>query len=608
MVGVVMALTFSAAAALPARSPARLPSPSAQATIPTGPSGSFTETSVACPGTSVYPNPGSRTASPDTQIAFRGIAAAKLTRASVTITGSVSGSHSLWFVADSDGDGGSFYPTAAFQPGESVRIATSFPICDGTGDSATFQVAVPVSGSAPASGPSSTPGSELQHFQSEPELQPPILTVRHADPSAEGDFFLNPKGASAGSGPMIVNGAGQLVWFEPLPSGERSTDLRVQSFDGQPVLTWWQGQVVNGHGVGEDVIMNDHYQVLDVLQAANGDTADLHEFLLSPGATAWITSFRAIRWNLTALGGPSDAAVYDGVVQEIDVRTGNVLFEWDSLDHVSPTLSEIAYSSFSSKPYDYFHVNAIDPSGHGTVLISSRNTDAVYLVDIATGSVIWRLGGKASSFKMGAGTRFALQHDARLRGTSIVTIFDDEDNGKPARLIAIRLDLAHRTAAVIWAYMGPNRTSVEAQGNLQLLSDGNLVAGWGSTTGSPITEETSSGEPLFEASLPKKMNTYRAYRFPWTGLPSGSPSIAARDAPSGTDVYASWNGSTRTAEWTVLGGTSRTSLKPLRNVPAAGFETGIHLPGRLAFVEVEARGGDGHILGKSPVTQVPAAS
>lgn len=509
-------------------------------------------------------------------------------------------------MADSDGRGASFYPEEGFRPGETVTVTTDFPICGTSEDSSTFQVALPPlgkSGAAPPSTPQPvTPASAVQHFQSAPALRPPVLTVSKPDPSSEGDFFLNPKGGTRAGGPMIVNGKGQLVWFDPLPLGVNSADLRVQSFNGQSVLTWWQGQITAGIGYGEDVIMNDHYQVLDVVKAANGYSADLHEFLLGPNATAWITADSEVRWNLSAVGGPSDGAAEDGIVQEIDLRTGNVLFQWDSLDHVPPELSAVSYAGPGRGPYDYFHVNSIDPSGYGTVLISSRNTDAVYLVDISSGAVVWRLGGKASSFSMGPGTRFALQHDARLRGGSVVTLFDDEDvanGGPPARAIEIKLDLAEHTARLVWAHEGPHDSVVGSQGNVQLLPDSHVVVGWGAGPGSPTTEMTSAGQILFQASLPKAIDSYRAFRLNWDAQPTTRPVLAAQTIGAGVEVEASWNGATAVKSWRVLGGASATTLRVIQAKASSGFQTTVQIRSRPAYLAVEAMASDGQVLSTS---------
>src|SRR5205085_10424335 len=112
-------------------------------------------------------------------------------------------------------------------------------------------------------------------------------------------------------------------------------NFRVQNYRNQPVLTWWQGYTNAGVGVGQDVIYDSSYRPVAVVQAGNGLRADLHEFTLTPGGTALLTAYLPVYWNASSVHGQKREIVLDSVVQEIDVATGLVLFQWDSLDHVS---------------------------------------------------------------------------------------------------------------------------------------------------------------------------------------------------------------------------------------------------------------------------------
>jgi hypothetical protein len=162
---------------------------------------------------------------------------------------------------------------------------------------------------------------------------------------------------------------------------------------------------------------------------------DHHEFLITQQDTALITIYNPVRWDLSPVGGPKDGVVTQGIVQELDIETGEVLFEWHSLDHVG--LDE-TYAKVSKEPrpaIDYFHINSIDVDHDGNLLVSARTTCAVYKIDRKTGEVMWRLGGKKSDFEMGPLTPFAYQHDARRQRDGTITIFDNGttvfDNGTP---------------------------------------------------------------------------------------------------------------------------------------------------------------------------------
>ena len=247
-------------------------------------------------------------------------------------------------------------------------------------------------------------------------------------------------------------------------------------------------------------------------------------------------------------------------------------------------------------PYDYFHLNSIAEEPNGNLLLSARNTHAVYEIDHRTGAVLWRLGGKRSSFRMGPGTTFAWQHDARRQADGTITIFDDGAAPvleKRSRAIRIRLDRAKRTATLVKAVVSPSGILARSQGNMQALPGGHVLVGWGSVP--RVTEFGEDGRVVFDATLPPHDDSYRAYRFRWSGRPASRPAIASEAGKGGAStVYASWNGDTRTVRWCLVGGSNADHLRPV-GVSAArkGFETAIGVrepPPLLAIQALDARG------------------
>jgi hypothetical protein len=399
---------------------------------------------------------------------------------------------------------------------------------------------------------------------------------------------------------MILGADGQLVWFKPFPVSSRTlvTDFRVQTYRGRRVLTWWQGHTNQGSGRGEGVILDDHYRQIATVRAADGLAADLHEFLITPGGDAYVTAFSPV-----SVPGV-DKPVMDCVVQEIDIRTGLVLFEWHALDHVPLKDSDFTPKS-PGHIFDPYHINSIWPTRDGDLIISMRDTSAIYKVDRRTGRILWTLGGKASSFKMGPGTRTAMQHDAILHGDGTLTIFDD-GAGPPkvhnqSRGVRINLNTQRMTATLIRQYDHDPRTLADFEGSVQLLQDGNLVIGWGQQP--YVSEDSPSGRQILAAHFTSPNSTYRAYRSPWNAVPAGPPALQATSGPTGTTVYTSWNGATGVTRWRVLGGPDADHLRVLKVAPRTGFETEIGVPSE-PFVRTQALASSGKLLGSSPVTPV----
>ncbi|HEY8303956.1 MAG TPA: arylsulfotransferase family protein, partial [Solirubrobacteraceae bacterium] len=379
----------------------------------------------------VSPAPDTLDASSETQISFMGPPAAGITH--VTVVGSRSGPHSGRLAAYSQGDGASFLPDRTFAQGElvtvhavvrrgsrSTPVAWRFTVAER--DSVSRSLETPPPPPPPAN------ASELQHFASRPDLLPPTVTVS-ADSGAQPDgyTFLAPYAGPGPYGPMILDSAGELVWFDPVPNGSRAADLRVQRYEGRPVLTWWQEPLVSGgRHDGGVVIADSSYSTIEIVRAGNGYQPDLHAFQIMPNGAAVFTVYDAIRCDLSAQEGPADGAVADTLVQEVDLKSGLVRFEWHSLDHVSRSDSYLPMRSAGTPraPWDFFHINAVSEEGN-ELLVDSRNTWAAYDVDARTGKVLWRLGGKKSSFKMGANASPAWQHDLRRDPNGTISFFDN---------------------------------------------------------------------------------------------------------------------------------------------------------------------------------------
>ena len=558
---------------------------------------------------SVSPAPASRDASAATQISLLGVPADELT--GVTVKGSRTGPHSGRLLAYSQGDGASFVPSRPFADGEQVTVrgaltsaGVSTPFAWG------FAIATrDTAGAAGGSSPRAPRPSDYQSFRSRPDLKPPTVTVTaHAAGASPGDLLIAPYSGPGQYGPMILDENGRLVWFKPLARGTRAADLRVQSYQGAPALTWWQDPLIAGGSSKSGLVIADaSYKTIAVVRAGNGYQADLHEFQLTPRGTALITVFDGIDCDLRSVGGPADGAVADTLLQEIDVKTGLVRYEWHSLDHVA--LSEsYASARHSSRltPFDYFHINSIDVQPNGDLLLSARNTWAAYDIAAKTGKVRWRLEGKRSSFSMGPGTRTAWQHDARRQQDGTITFFDNGASPSvhtQSRAIQLALDTRQMSASLVRAENHATPLVAGSQGNLQTLAGGDWLIGWGEVP--YISEYGPDGELLFDAHLPSGYESYRAYRLPWSAHPSGRPALAASVEGGRELLYASWNGATQISSWRALAGPSPATMTPLASAARSGFETTIALPaGAGPYAAVQALDATGAVIGVSAAVRI----
>lgn len=458
-------------------------------------------------------------------------------------------------------------------------------------------------------------------YRSEPTLIPPVLQVTNLGaPEDEGYLMLTPsllptiRGVTSAqqiaegkgqTGLMIVDTRGELVWFDP--TDQLATNLQVQQYRGNPVLAYWKGAIGVGIGYGEAYLLDDSYQPVGVIAAGNGLKVDLHELTLTAQGTALVTAYKGVTTDLTAVGGPSSAPAQAGVVQEIDVATGKLLFEWNSLDHV--TVDETYATYAKGTGLDYFHINSVAQWDATSILISARNTCAIYRIDRNTGEIIWRLNGKKSDFAMGAGTPFWWQHHARLLPTGEVSLFDDgamPTEEPETRGLVLSVDEAAKTVSLVRAYTHPAHLLAQFEGSLQILPNGHAIMGYG---GEPYTSEfDQAGNLLLDARFPTGVQSYRGFRYPWTGRPTTQPKVVVEtDETGGTAVYVSWNGATEVAGWRVSTGASQSSLAVSATVPRAGFETAITVHPTGNLLQVDALDRSGAVLGTSDVLAVPPA-
>lgn len=448
-------------------------------------------------------------------------------------------------------------------------------------------------------------------YVSRPDLNPPPITI--ATPptgTAPGYIYLCPFdiGSSTSTsesvpasksrvGPLIVDSSGEPVWYLPL-TGDTAMGLHVQEFRRKPALTWYRGTVLGAYG-GDYVVFGDTYRELAKVRAGDGLRGDLHEFLLTPERTALISIYSEIVADLRPVGGPRKGRLVEGVVQEVDIATGRVVFQWRSSTHVGIDESYRTMKTPAGN-VDYFHLNSIDIDRDGNLLISARHTSTIYKVDRRTGAVIWRLGGKKSDWHVDRAARFSFQHDVRRRPDGTLTLFDNgaADPGPKVWSRGMRIALHRRTRRVslVRQYRTATPRAGWAMGNVQQLPDGGVFVGWG-TDGS-FSEFGPDGKLRFDARFGDGSVSYRAYRTTWNAKPTGTPSIAVTPGANSTmTVYASWNGATDVSSWEVRTGTAADGLQRVASGPRSGFETAITVPAVSGYATAVALDAEGRPLG-----------
>ncbi|KAK0642074.1 ASST-domain-containing protein [Cercophora newfieldiana] len=484
-------------------------------------------------------------------------------------------------------------------------------------------------------------------FRSRPDLSPPRLniTIPAHDDVAPGYIFVAPYPAFDGrrTGPeqpaaYIFRNDGDLVWSSLGYFGGWVANFQAVRYKGQPVLQAFHGSLdpFHGHGYGTAALLDQNYRQVATQQSLH-KLVSIHEFRIVQEKTALVEVFQPVPYDLRPHGGDeSQQWIIDGIWQELDIETGELLFEGHSLDFSDPSESALPLPTDKRHPgttsadaWDYFHINSVDKDDEGNYLISGRHTSTVYKLSGVDGSVIWRLGGSNSTFPLSHDASFAYQHDARFLSRSAdgsietISLFDnaaltDGTRFHPSSSARIfQLNHTSNTATELRRFPAPDGLSAQSQGNAQVLPNKNVFVNWGQA--GAITEfRGSDAKPTFHAYLDSGplgpgVQSYRGFRYEWEGRPRESPAVVALRAGSETSVYVSWNGDTVTVAWEFYAGAAGgvASGKGARThklgvVRRVSFETVLVVStaelealGRDVKVFAVALDGDGRVVGRS---------
>lgn len=388
---------------------------------------------------------------------------------------------------------------------------------------------------------------------------------------------------------MIVDNRGEPIFFQKLE--EPGGDFKKQNGN----LTYWDasGRLYR--------VLDPSYQVVDSWAAGNGYVADGHGFQLLANGHGLLMIYDLQYLDLRGLAaeGSARAIVAGLIVQELD-RNKEVVFEWRSWDHLRLTDTNV---DLSSDRVDYVHGNAVELDQDGNYLISSRHLDEITKVSRKNGEILWRFGGKKNQFRFLNDFPFVHQHDVRRLPNGNISLFDNRAPAADAfsRVLEYRLDEEQKTAQLVWQYRQSPDVFAPVAGNMQRLSNGNTLIGWGSAWPN-VTEVTPDGRKVFELGLAKPEASYRAFRFPWIGEPVTRPSLVAERKDESLNLYFSWNGATEVHSYRLEGITGEGGWRTVASQQKSGFETSIKVDGfeaALTGYRVVALGKSGEVLATS---------
>lgn len=307
----------------------------------------------------------------------------------------------------------------------------------------------------------------------------PRYTTAGTDPSPGYVVF------AAGRYGVVIDNTGRVVWYRgfPQPIGLSFMSepngrfvLRPQTQDPADLEPWLE----------VDPLGN----VTRTLGCASGLQPRPHDLIGEPAGGYWIMCDESRTMDLTAVGGVAEARVTGTVVQHVSA-SGALLFQWSPFDHFE--ITDVDPAERTGPSVNWTHGNALDLDAAGNLIVSFRNLDELTKIDIATGAVLWRLGGRRNqfSFQGTSAPPFTHQHGLRAYAPGALLVLDNLGNPGETRAERYALDEANRTATLVQSYGASPPAVTQIGGSVQALPGGRTLVSFG--TAGRVEEYDAAG-------------------------------------------------------------------------------------------------------------------
>ena len=458
-----------------------------------------------------------------------------------------------------------------------------------------------------ASRPSRAYGPELR-LPAGPRPPSVQITVSSRGERRPTDVFLTPTHGYGQSGPMIIDAHGRLVWFQPAPKGDVARTSRSRAIRAS--RCWSGGRATSprsASGSATDVIYSSSYQPIASVAAGNGYWADLHDIQITPAGLRLHHGLLArLRRSLLASEDLATGRCWTRYLQEVDVKTGLVMFEWHAYAHVPLSDSYWQAPRSPDEPWDYFHINSVslDPWGDGNFIVSSRNTWAAYEID-HTDRRGPRGGSGASTPPSGWGparappgsTTSAGSPTARSRSSTTARLPREHSQ---SRVIRERIDWSHRTVTLAAATCTPRRCSPEARGTTRPAQRRTRSSAGAKSPTSPNSADRP--DPVRRAPAPTRTVLPRLPLPLERARRRRPPALAVRSTCRARRTASELEWRDRRSRWRGPRGSERRRPLPIATAVQTGFETAIPVQSTDVYFAAQALGPAGEVLDTSRAT------
>jgi hypothetical protein len=333
-------------------------------------------------------------------------------------------------------------------------------------------------------------------------------------------FYTNTVKISASNNDLqwlsVLDNQGYLLWCS-------GTTFHLTDFHFHSEHSLFSYTRASGFNGLQHLTLDTMMQVVDTVAAPATMFGDVHEYLILSNGNRVIIATHTTVMDLSSnvfdgQAGSASTIIASNDILEFD-PAGNIVFQWDGVDHVDPSEYVDGIGNYNPQHFDYMHANAIDIDFDGHYLISLRHTSSVLKINRNDGSVIWRLGGNASDFSFPNDAGFSGNHAVRSLGDNRYSLFDNGNlsgNPKESRAVKYELDTLNMIATRVWEYRHDPLVYASAMGNYHELEDGGGFVNWGRVMRPEptFTMIDSLNDPMVNMYFEDTWISYRTYAEP----------------------------------------------------------------------------------------------
>jgi len=311
----------------------------------------------------------------------------------------------------------------------------------------------------------------------------PRFTTIGPDPSPGYVVF------AAGLYGLVIDNTGRVVWYHRFATG-----LGL-NFAAQPAGRYVARLVTPDPADIEPWIeLGPLGTPTRTLACALGLQPRFHDLLVEADGDYWIMCDEARTLDLTAIGGMRSARVIGTAVQHI-AANGALRMHWSPFDHFA--ITDVGPELRADTVVNWTHGNALDVDADGNLLVSFRNLNEITKIDVTTGQVIWRLGGRRNQFTFVDTPMppFSQQHSVRSVGAGSLLLLDNVGNPSETGAERYVLDEQAMTARLARSYTSQPRVVTQIGGSTQPLPRGRTLVSFG--TAGRVEEYDAEGRVVW---------------------------------------------------------------------------------------------------------------